>query len=314
VVDAGSPRNRFAAHMHGVLGNEGAAPADLLSRGRAEAASYGVEFVAGAALRVYEIDDGVAVTIEHTSHTSAATTAADQQETLHARALIVATGITDELPDIPGLAERWGQSVLHCPYCHGWEVRDRRLGVLTTSPLGIHQAQLVRQWSDDVVVFTAGLGALDPAMEKRLRARGIELVAAPVTEVIGDGDRVTGVRTSDGRVTPVDAIFTAGLPRPHDGFLAHLDLARTASPFGPDATLTVDFAGKTSGRRIWAIGNVVNPTATVPMSIGAGATTGGAVNAALVEEDFDRAVATSTSSTATATATATATEKDASHV
>jgi thioredoxin reductase len=261
---------------------------------------------------VDETDDGVAVTIERTNTETTSTGPTDTAPTdaLHARALIVATGITDELPDIPGLAEWWGQSVLHCPYCHGWEVRDRRLGVLTTSPLGIHQAQLVRQWSDDVVVFSAGLGALDPEMEERLRARGIELVAAPVTEVIGDGDRVTGVRTSDGRVTPVDAIFTAGLPRPHDGFLAHLDLARTASPFGSDATLTVDFAGKTSGRRIWAIGNVVNPTATVPMSIGAGATTGGAVNAALVEEDFDRAVATSTSSTATATAT----EKDASHV
>ena len=186
--------------------------------------------------------------------------------------MIVATGITDELPDIPGLAERWGRSVLHCPYCHGWEVRDQRLGVLTTSPLGIHQAQFVRQWSERVVVFTAGLGTLDPVMEERLFSRGIELVAAPVTKVIGDGDQVTSVRA-------------------HDGFLAHLDLARTESPFGSDATLTVDFAGKASGRRIWAIGNVVNPMATVPMAIGAGATTDGAVNAALVEEDFDPAIA-----------------------
>lgn len=304
VVDAGSPRNRFAAHMHGVLGHEGASPADLITRGRAEAASYGVEFAEGAVRRVDEIDGSVIVTMGRTSiqHTDTDQTDSLHTDTLHARAVIVATGITDELPDIPGLAERWGRSVLHCPYCHGWEVRDQRLGVLTTSPLGIHHAQLVRQWSDRVVVFTSGLGALDPAMEVRLLSRDIELVAAPVTEVIGEGDQVTGVRTSDGRVTQVDAIFTAGLPRPHDGFLAHLDLARTESPFGSDATLTVDFAGKTSGRRIWAIGNVVNPMATVPMAIGAGATTGGAVNAALVEDDFDHATATAT------------TEKENAHV
>jgi thioredoxin reductase len=184
----------------------------------------------------------------------------EQATALHARAVIVATGITDELPAIPGLSERWGCSVLHCPYCDGWEVRDQCLGVLTTSPLGFHQAQLIRQWSDRVIVFAAGLGALDPARENRLSSRGIELVAAPVTEVIGEGDQVTSQRTSDGRITEVDAIFT------------------------------VDFAGKTSGQRIWAIGNVVSPMANVPLSIGVGSITGGAVNAALVEEDFNLAL------------------------
>lgn len=275
VIDAGSPRNRFAAHMHGVLGHEGIPPGELIERGRAEAEGYGVEFADGTIERVERDQDGLRVT-------------AHDGTTWRARALIVATGLSDELPDVPGLAERWGTTVLHCPYCHGWEVRDRRLGVLATSPLGLHQAELVRQWSDHVTVFTAGLGPITAETEQRLRARGIHLEPAPVTGILGEDTAIVAVRLGDGRETPVDAIFTAGAPRPHDAFLSSLGLARQDTPFG--SLLAVDAAGKTSDDRIWAIGNVVNPAANVPMSIGAGAFTGGAVNGALVGWDFDAAV------------------------
>lgn len=275
VIDAGEPRNRFAAHMHGVLGNEGTDPAELLRRGRAEVAQYGVELRESTVERVDASDLAVTVRLS-------------DGETLTARALVVATGITDALPDIPGLAERWGTSVLHCPYCHGWEVRDQRLAVLTTSPLGLHQAQLVRQWSDQLVVFTAGLGALSDSDADRLRARGIQLVDEPVVEVLGDGNQVTGVRTAGGDVIEVDAIFTAGTLVPHDSFLAHLDLARAENPMG--SFLAVDDTGRTSHERIWAVGNITNPGANVPMVISAGAMAGAMVNMALVTEDFDHAM------------------------
>lgn len=280
VIDAGSPRNRFAAHMHGVLGQEGVPPGELLERGRTEAAGYGVEFADGTVQRVEDAEDGLrVVTVDGVARST--------------RALVVASGLSDELPAIPGLAERWGVTVLHCPYCHGWEVRDQHLGVLTTSPLGLHQAELIRQWSGRVTVFTAGLGQLTPETERRLRARGIELESAPVAEIRGEGTAITGVRLSaeddaDGREVPVDAIFTVGKPQPHDDFLAELGLARNETPFG--SFLAVDPTGKTSDDRIWAIGNVVNPAANVPMSIGAGAFAGGAVNGALVGWDFDAAV------------------------
>ncbi|MGO2745393.1 NAD(P)/FAD-dependent oxidoreductase [Microbacterium sp.] len=276
VIDAGSPRNRFAAHMHGVLGNEGTPPAELLRKGRAEVAAYGIEFLDGTVQNVEAADSGLAIVLS---------TGRAQR----ARALVVASGIVDELPDVPGLAPRWGTSVLHCPYCHGWEVRDQRLGVLATSPMGLHQTQLVRQWSDRVVLFAAGLGTLDPVAEQRMRARGVEVVASPVVEILGEDDRITGVRTGDGRMVEVDAVFTTGAPRPNDGFLTGLGLSRTDSPFGLGSFLSVDQAGKTSHDQVWAIGNVVNPAANVPMAIGAGAFAGGAVNGALVEEDFDLA-------------------------
>lgn len=210
-------------------------------------------------------------------------------DVLHTRALVVASGLTDDLPDVPGLAEHWGTGVLHCPYCHGWEFRDRRLGVLTTSPMSLHQAELVRQWSDDVTVFTAGAGELTPAQEHRLRSRGIRLVASPVVEVLGEGDTVIGARTVEGEAIPLDAIYTGGTARPHDTFLADLGLSREETPSGN--VLAVDPMGKTSSDRIWAIGNVVNPHANVPMSIAAGAVAGGMVNMALVTAEFDAASA-----------------------
>ncbi|ALJ19771.1 SAM-dependent methyltransferase [Microbacterium sp. No. 7] len=270
VVDAGRPRNRFAAHMHGVLGLEGLSPDELRARGRDEAAAYGVAFADGTVTRVEDAAPGLRVVL-------------DDGAVLTARTVVVATGLRDELPEVPGLAERWGTTVLHCPYCHGWEVRDRRLGVLTTSPLGLHQAELVRQWSDRVTVFSAGLGPLDDDREHDLRARGIALEPEPVAEIVGDGTGIAFVRLADGREVAVDAIFTAGAPRPLDDALAPLALRRAETPFG--AFLAVDEMGGTSDERVWAVGNVADPRANVPLSIGAGSMTGAAVNAALVTWD-----------------------------
>jgi thioredoxin reductase/SAM-dependent methyltransferase len=276
VIDAGAPRNRFATQVHGVLGHEGVDPIELVERGRVEAVRYGVTFESGTVDRVLDGHRTVTVVI------------AGGGERV-SRALVVATGVTDELPPIPGLTERWGRTVLHCPYCHGWEVRSLRLGVLTTSPLSRYQAELVRQWSDHVTVFTAGLGSIDAGFEQRLRARGLDLISSTVTEVVGSGEAAVVVRTQDGRETALDALFTAGTLRPHDEFLAPLTLARTDGPFG--SFLEVDPMGRTSHERIWAAGNVVTPGGSVPLSLGAGNMVGAAVNATLVAEDFDTAVA-----------------------
>lgn len=298
VIDAGRPRNRFAAHMHNVLGHDGTPPAELAARGREEAAAYGVEFREGS---VRTVRDGAAPVASAAADGAApgeAPGAANGSsgsprtvlveleggETIEARALVVATGLRDVLAPIPGLAEHWGSGVLHCPYCHGWEVRGQRLAVVTTSPLGAHQAKLLRQWSDDLVAFSAGLGGIDADTERALSARGVAIEPDPVAEIVGDGSRVTAVRTESGREFAVDAVFTASEMVPHDGFLAELDLDRSETPAG--SFIAVDGMGRTSHPRVWAAGNVVNPSASVPLVMGAGTFAGAAVNFALVEEDF----------------------------
>ena len=240
VVDAGQPRNRFAAHMHGVLGHDGVDPQELLARGRSEVRAYGVEIVTGEVTAVE--DRGEVLTVRRGDGTIDA-----------ARTIVVTSGIRDELPDIPGLAAQWGRGVLHCPYCHGWEVAGRRLGVLATSPASVHQIELVRQWSDAVTAFTALAGELAPEVAERLAARGIRVVEAPVTELIVQADALVGVRTADGAEHDVDALFTASAPRIHDAFLADLALDRT------DGVITVDLRGGTSHPRVFAAGNVVSP-------------------------------------------------------
>lgn len=273
VLDAGRPRNRFASHMHGVLGRDGTDPAALLADGRAELAGYGVTVREAQVAAVEEVAGGLAVVTEDGARTTTS-------------ALVVATGLSDELPDVPGLAEHWGTGVLHCPYCHGWEVRDQRLAVLATSPEhAAHVTPLVRQLSDDVVLLTGLAGPLDAALAARLRARGVRVVDAPVTGVTAEAGRLVAVRTAEGDV-PVDAVFTAGAPRPHDAFLASLGLARTES--GPGAGMVaVDPLGRTSHPRVWAAGNVVEPAATVPLAVARGSFAGAAVNAALAQEELD---------------------------
>lgn len=294
VIDAGEPRNRFAEHMHAVLGHEGLEPAELLRRGRADASAFGVEFMDAQVSRV-------------TGGAAALTVTVEDGPSYEARTVIVATGITDRLPDIPGLAERWGTSVLHCPYCHGWEVRDRRLGVLATGPMSLHQVQLLRQWSADVVLFASDADPIDTATRTRIAARGIRIVEQRVVEIVGDGDALTGARLDDGSVIELDAIFTGGAPVPHDRMLEPLGLDRVDGPMGN--LIRVDPMGLTSNARVWAAGNVVNPAANVPVAMGAGSFAGAAANAALVTQDSDAAV---TAAFDTETKTDTGTETDGS--
>lgn len=276
VIDAGQPRNRFAAHMHGVLGNEGREPADLIRAGREEATTYGVAFEDGVVRQIDDVGSGIVVSLDDGSvHSS--------------RSVIVSSGLADELPDIPGLAERWGSTVLHCPYCHGWEFRDQRLAVLATSSMSLHQVELVRQWSERVTMFTSPLAPLEPDIEKRLRARGIELIADPVAAVVEDDSGRAGVRLDNGDIVATDALFVAPTGRVNDGFLSTVALERSSGPMGE--FLAVDQTGKTSNERIWAVGNVVSPPANVPMVMATGAVAAAAVNMALTNAEFDAAVA-----------------------
>ncbi len=194
-----------------------------------------------------------------------------------ARRILVTTGVIDDLPAIAGVRERWGRDVLHCPYCHGWEVRDQPLGVLGTHPGAVMHAQLIRQWSDDVLFFAHTTGA-SAAERAQLDARGIRVVVGFVVE----DDRLTAVALADGRVVARTAVFIRphNLPRP-GGLLSGLGVGVDAEGF-----VVVDRDGGTNAPGVWAAGNVVDGRASVIAAAGAAATAAMAVNADLVREDL----------------------------
>ena len=198
VVDAGAPRNAPAAHMQGFLSRDGMPPQDLLEIGREEVTGYGVEIIDGS---VTQIEPGFVVRLA-------------SGDTLAARRVLLTTGVSDDLPAIPGVRERWGRDLLHCPYCHGWEVRDQPLGVLGTHPAAVAHAQLIRQWSDDVVFF-AHTGDVSAPERAQLAARGIRVVDGEVVRLVVDDDRLTGVELADGSVVPRTAVFIRPRNVPH---------------------------------------------------------------------------------------------------
>ncbi len=268
VIDAGAPRNAPAAHMQGFVSRDGMPPAEFLAAGRAEVTGYGVELIEG---QVAKIEAGFVV---HLADGGA----------VNARRILIATGVHDELPDIPGVRERWGRDLLHCPYCHGWEVRDQPIGVLGTEPGSVLHAQLVRQWSNDVVYFVH-TSDLQPTEETQLAARGVEIVRGEIARLVVEHDRLAGVELTDGRRVARTAVFIRPANVPHaDGLAAGLSCEVDAAGF-----VTVDGSGQTSTPGVWAAGNVVDPRAQVITSAGAGSAAAIAINADLVQDDILRA-------------------------
>jgi thioredoxin reductase len=281
VVDGGRPRNAPADGVHNYLGREGTPPLELLALGRAELASYGGTVVTGAVVTIERTDGGFTVAL-------------DDGSTVGARRLLVATGLVDELPDLPGIADRWGRDVLHCPYCHGWEVRDQPVGILATGPTAVHQALLFRQLSDDVVFFRHTGPELPAAEAEQLAARGIPMVEGEVAGIEVTGDELTGVRLASGEVVPRSALVVAPRFTARAGFLAGLGLE--AEPVQMNghvvgSAVPADPTGKTAGPGVWVAGNVADLSAQVVVSAAAGMRAGAMINADLVAEEARLAVA-----------------------
>ncbi|MFJ9808857.1 NAD(P)/FAD-dependent oxidoreductase [Streptomyces sp. NPDC101158] len=274
VVDAGEPRNAPAAHMQGYLTRDGMSPADFLAAGQREIASYGVDRLSGLVTDAVPLgDEGFALTL------------ADGRRVL-ARRLIVTTGLTDELPAIDGVAERWGEDVLHCPYCHGWEVRDRAFGVIAHPVMPAHQALMVSQWSADVTLFLHT--APEPSSEDaaRLAAAGVTVVTGEVAGLVVEESGLTGVRMTDGRVVPREVLFVGTRTTPRDGLLTALGAATHETPLG--SFVTVDETFRTSVPGVWAAGNVIGAQEQVVNAASGGYRAAALVNADLLFADLDR--------------------------
>ncbi len=268
VVDAGEPRNAPAAHVRGFLSRDGTSPAALLAAGRCELAGYGVDLIDG---HVERVEPGFVVRV-------------DGGPVLRARRLVVATGLRDELPELAGVRERWGRDLLHCPYCHGYEVRDQAIGVLGTHPSAVHQALLLRQWSGDVVLFAHTLDLAGDERE-RLSARGVPIAEGVIKRLVVNDDRLRGVELTEGHLVPRSAVFVFPRMVPRDALLRSLGCAR-----GEQGWVTTDRSGRTSVCGVWAVGNVIDPRALVITAAGMGAAAAFAINHDLVAEDVELAL------------------------
>ncbi|AZZ54067.1 NAD(P)/FAD-dependent oxidoreductase [Rathayibacter festucae] len=284
VVDGGPPRNAPSPGAHNVLTRDGTAPVELARLARIEAEGYGARVVPGWIVSASTADGGVTATLADGA-------------VLRARRLLLASGSTDRLPGIPGLAERWGRDVLHCPYCHGFEVRGRRIAVLGSGFSG-HQAQMFRQLSDRVSILTNGVFQPGAEEAEGLAARGIELIDGAVTEVLVEDDRLVGVVlveddrlvgvVVDGRRLELDALVVG--PRVEGNLPDGLGLELVDHPSGAARHLTVDPMGRTTAPRVFAAGSLVEPMSQVMAAAADGLRVAAAINYDLIEEEIAAAV------------------------
>ncbi len=210
---------------------------------------------------------------------------------VRARRLVVTTGLKDELPEVPGVAERFGRDVLHCPFCHGWEVRDERFGVLAASPMSVHQALMVSGWSDDVVLFLHRVAEEELSDEdlRRLAAAGVKVVPGEVAGLRVEEDRLTGVRLADGTVHDRSVVFVAPKAVPQTGLMERLGAELQETPFG--AYPVVDATGRTSVPGLWTAGNALGFAEQVSHAASGGYRAASAIVGDLIMSDLDAAIA-----------------------
>ncbi|MFI0356372.1 NAD(P)/FAD-dependent oxidoreductase [Actinomadura sp. 9N407] len=281
VVDAGRPRNAPAAHAHNYLGLDGVAPQDLLAAGRADVTGYGGEIVSGRVVSARRRQDGRFDVLS------------EDGTVYGARRLLITTGLVDELPQLPGMAELWGRDVLHCPYCHGWEVRDQAIGILAGSPMAVHQALLWSQWSKDVTLFLHTAAEPSEEQYEELAARGVSVVDGEVEALEIEDGRLAGVRLAGGKVIARQALAVA--PR----FTAVTDVLATLGLKSEDtevngavigSSVPSDPTGATTVPGVWVAGNVTDIMAQLITSAADGLRAGATINFDLINEEVRRAV------------------------
>ncbi|MGG1947764.1 NAD(P)/FAD-dependent oxidoreductase [Trinickia sp. NRRL B-1857] len=268
LIDAGKPRNRFASHAHGFFGQDGVPPSEIVASATRQLLKYPtVSLVKGEAKRAYSVAGGFRVELADGA-------------TQEARRLILATGIQDKLPEaLPGLAARWGISVLHCPYCHGYEVGDRRLGVLATHPNSIHQALLIPDWGP-TTWFTQGIVEPSEQDAALLQARGVTIESTPVAEILGEAPAMNAVRLVDGREVPIDALFVGARTEMASDLAGQLGCAIDEGPFGQ--VIRVDEWKETSVPGVFAAGDVSTAMTNATFASASGVMAGVAAHRSLI--------------------------------
>lgn len=252
ILDTGLPRNRFAAAAHNVLGFDGVPPGEIRARGLKDVLAYPtVRHLEAEAIGLGgALDDFVVRTSDGGSH--------------NARRIILSYGVADQFPDIPGFAECWGKTVIHCPYCHGYEVADRALGVLYSSPASLLAPILLRDWSDDLTLFTNGLDLPD-GEEARVKARGNKVLEGRVAEILHRDGEMFAVRMETGREIPLGAMLAHPRVRPSCRLHEDIGVGTAEAPLGPYLKVDDDMQSSIPG--IFAAGDLAGPRHSVNNAI-----------------------------------------------
>ncbi len=274
VIDSGEPRNAPATHTHGYLGYDGVPPTELVVAGRAELRKYGGEILTGRVTAV-DHEPGVGFRVE-----------AGPRLTVQARRVVAATGVTDELPAVDGIERHWGTSVLHCPFCHGYEVRGQRLVQIITHPAGLHPARLFAHLSDRLTLLIPATVEVDSGELAPLEAGGAAVVqgdAQRITE--GPHGTLTGIELTDGRHLAADAVVVTTRMRPRIEPFVGLGLATEAHPIGVADYVATDTTGETSVDGLYAAGNLTDPSQQVLSAAANGSHVGAVIALDLATED-----------------------------
>lgn len=266
VIDAGLPRNRFAAQSHGFFAQDGSEPGAILDTARAQVAAYPtVRITDGRAVTAQPQEGGFSVVLE-------------SGEQLKASRLVLAYGISDDLPPLPGLAERWGHSVIHCPYCHGFEFGGQRLGVLYSTSMSLHQAHLVTEWGPTTLYLNGA--ELDPGASAELQARGVRIEPAHLVALHGDGKGLSAIELAGGRMDSLDALFVGPRIRANSDIADQLGCATDEGPLG--TIIRTDAMKETSVSGVFAAGDIARSAHSVTWASADGVTAGVAVHRSLV--------------------------------
>lgn len=241
VLDTGLNRNRYAEHAHNILGHDGTPPADLLRVARAQVAYYpSVNLLNAKAVSVSGEPDHFVVKT-------------DDGQAIEGRRLILAYGIVDEFPTLPGFAESWGKTVIHCPFCHGYEVAGTRWGLVYSSPMSLHAPTLYANWTDDITLFLDGHDIIDEERSK-LESRGVRIVGGKLTAIHHEAGRISGVTNEDGLRIPIEALYAHPRNRPSADLHAQLGLDMKDTPTG--TMVAVSDMQLTSRPGIYAAGDL----------------------------------------------------------
>lgn len=278
IIDQGKPRNAASAHAHNVLGHEGISPQKLVELGRAEAASYGVEFVSAPINSAQgSLADGFEISTTESQWS--------------ARRIILATGAHDLLPGIPGLQEAWGISALHCPYCHGWEVRDQKIAILGVSEMSTHQAMLFSQLSNQVTFINHEPQKLSAENRELLSALEVEVIDSAVDKLqVNSSGQVQSLTLTDGSKREVQAVVVASKVSANAALYLELGGQLNENPMG--TYIDAEQTGATAVPGVYAAGNIANVGSMIGAAAAAGTMAGAYINAELALESVQEKIKT----------------------